>query len=206
MCISFWQMSMQPWFQCYCKWAPNFVRTSNTTGRVIGAFDLAIVLLIWKCATAALGLNWHCTQGANYHKVGVFIGFSIPVNSAYSLVERVCRWEFFCCYILLVCYWNVLVAYLLICTWHDSSFICFIWPRRDTKILCGTYTVWLNLPSLPFSRLEVHIVPHRVFTVEFIISFQWSSGCCQLPLNYNIYPCLYQWNTGSPTLSQLLSF
>lgn len=136
MCISFWQMSMQPWFQCYCKWAPNFVRTSNTTGRVIGAFDLAIVLLIWKCATAALGLNWHCTQGANYHKVGVFIGFSIPVNSAYSLVERVCRWEFFCCYILLVCYWNVLVAYLLIRTWHDSSFICFIWPRSDTKILC----------------------------------------------------------------------
>lgn len=58
------------------------------------------------------------------------------MNSAYSLVERVCRWEFFCCYILLVCYWNVLVAYLLIRTWHDSSFICFIWPRRDTKILC----------------------------------------------------------------------
>lgn len=79
------------------------------------------------------------------------------MNSAYSLVERVCRWEFFCCYILLVCYWNVLVAYLLIRTWHDSSFICFIWPRRDTKILCGTYTVWLTLPSLPFSRLEVHI-------------------------------------------------
>lgn len=47
---------------------------------------------------------------------------------------------------------------------------------------------------------------HWVCTLEFIISFQWSSGCCQLLLSYMLYPCLYRWNTGSPPLSHLQSF